>query len=169
MTMQARMSSNDNRLYNPSRDVAHNFLQVLDLVASRLEDGVWPELKELLIRENISMDDLGEACGCFCRYIANSKEHPNRSMYDSLKEEKFFNTKPAAQIAVLASIGVCYAGIMHAGIREATIASEGPLMTVPEFMKYAKQFRRYAGMSKWRRKLEHLKSKFYNAFKSFKE
>lgn len=169
MTMQARMSSTDNRLYNPSRDVAHNFLEVLNLVASRLEDGVWPELKELLVREHISMDDLGEACGCFCVYVASGKEYPNRSMYDSLKESRFFDVKPAAQIAVLASIGVCYAGIMHAGIREATIASEGPLMSVPEFMKYAEQFRKYTGMSRWRRKLLHWKSKIRNAFNSFKE
>lgn len=169
MTMQARMSSSDNRLYNPSRDVAHNFLEVLHLVAARLEDGTWPELDKLLWRENVSIDDLGESCACFCKYIASSKEHPNRSMHDSLMECKFFETKPAAQVAVLASIGVCYAGIMHAGIREATVASEGPLMTVSEFMKYAEEFRKYARMSKWRRKLEHLKTKFYNALNSFKE
>lgn len=169
MTMQARMSSSDNRLYNPNRDVAHNFFDVLHLVAARLEDGTWPELDGLMWRENVSMDDLGESCACFCKYIASSKEYPNRSMHESLTECKFFETKPAAQVAVLASIGVCYAGIMHAGIREATVASEGPLMTVSEFMKYAEEFRRYARMPRWRRKLGHLKTKFYNALKSFKE
>ena len=169
MTIQARMSASDNRLYNPNRDVAHNFSEVLHLVASRLEDETWVELKEVLARENVSMDDLGDACGCFCNYVASGKNHPNRSMFESLKSEKFFDCKPAAQIAVLASIGVCYAGIMHAGIREATIASEGPLMSVTDFLRYAERFKKYAGMPRWRRKLEHLKEKVLRAFRTFKE
>ena len=46
MTMQARMTANDQRLYNPSRDVAHNFQQVMEMVAGRLEDYSWTELAE---------------------------------------------------------------------------------------------------------------------------
>jgi hypothetical protein len=53
MTLQARMSSEDRRLYNPSRDVAHNFQQVMELVAARLEDQSWPELEEILRREKV--------------------------------------------------------------------------------------------------------------------
>ena len=102
MTMQARMTANDQRLYNPSRDVAHNFQQVMEMVAGRLEDYSWTELSEVLKREQTTMDDLGEACGAYCDYLATSAKMPHWSMYDSLEHCGFFKTKPAAQVAVLA-------------------------------------------------------------------
>lgn len=56
-------------------------------------------------------------------------------------------------------IGSCYAGIQHVGIREATVNKEGPLQTVDSLMQYAEEFRKYAGMSKWRRWFERMKLK----------
>jgi hypothetical protein len=159
MTIQARMTAEDKRLYNPSRDVAHNFQQVMHMVAARLEDNKWPELDQLLKRENVSIDDLGEACCAYCTYIASAATDPKMSMFESLNKAGFFKCKPAAQVAVLAMIGSCYAGIQYAGVREATISGEGPLQTVADLMKYAEEFRKYAGMSSLRRWYERLKLK----------
>jgi len=114
MTLQARMTPNDQRLYNPSRDVAHNFQQVMELVAGRLEDQKWPELTEVLKREGVSMDDLGAACGCYCTYLASAaieEKADKNTMQTSMMDSGFFKCKPAAQVAVLAMIGTCYAGI----------------------------------------------------------
>ena len=169
MTMQARMTANDQRLYNPSRDVAHNFQQVMELVAGRLEDASWTELDEVLQREHITLDDLGEACGAYCNYLTASAKFPERTMYDSLEQCGFFKTKPAAQVAVLAMIGTCYAGIQHAGIREATIGGEGPLQTVDELMVYAQRFRDYAGMSRTRRRWERLKRRIRTMVQAMKQ
>jgi len=169
MTMQARMTANDARLYNPSRDVVHNFQQVMKLVAGRLEDASWTELDELLRRENTTMDDLGEACQAYCNYLANSAKLPDLPMYDSLEQCGFFKTKPAAQVAVLAMIGTCYAGIHHIGIREATVGGEGPLQTVDELMVYAQRFREYAGMSRTRRRWERLKRRIQTAIQAMKQ
>jgi hypothetical protein len=168
MTMQARMTANDQRLYNPSRDVAHNFQQVMEMVAGRLEDYSWTELAEVLKREGITMDDLGEACGAYCDYLATSAKMPHWSMYDSLEHCGFFKTKPAAQVAVLAMIGTCYAGIQYAGIREATVGGEGPLATIEELMVHAQRFREYTGMSRRRRRWERFKLKFQTAISAFK-
>jgi hypothetical protein len=167
MTMQARMSADDRRLYNPSRDVAHNFKDVMELVAGRLEDKAWPELDALLARESITLDDLGEACGAYCRYLASAVDEPTLPMHQSLDKSGFFNCKPAAQIAVMAMIGSCYAGIQFAGIREATIGGEGPLQTVGELLKHAEHFQKYAGMSRLQRRWERFKQrcqKMLNAF-----
>jgi hypothetical protein len=166
MTMQARMSSDDKRLYNPSRDVAHNFKEVMDLVAGRLEDQAWPELDSLLKREGVTMDDLGEACGAYCNYLASAANDPELSMHRSLEKHGFFACKPAAQIAVLALIGSCYAGIQFSGIREATINGEGPLQSVGDLIKHAEHFRRYAGMSRLRRKWENIKFKLGQMLKA---
>jgi len=157
MTLQARMSSSDPRLYNPSRDVAHNFQQVMELVAGRLEDRVWPELDSVLDREQITLDDLGAACGAYCCYLASAAQEPELSLFEGLKKSGFLDCKPAAQVAVMAHIGACYAAIQYAGVREATINGEGPLMTVTDLLGYADQFYRYTGMSRRRRRWEQFK------------
>ena len=162
------MTANDQRLYNPGGDVAHNFQQVMELVAGRREDASWTELSEVLEREGITIDDLGEACGAYCTYLANTVKTPNQTMYDSLDQCGFFKTKPAAQVAVLAMIGTCYAGIQYTGIREATIGGEGPLQTVDELMVYAQRFRDYAGMSRTRRRWERLKRRMRKAVQALK-
>lgn len=159
MTIQARMSPDDKRLYNPSRDVAHNFQAVMTMVAERLEDAKWPELDGVLKREGVTLDDLGEACGAYCLYVSNGATNPKMSMFESLDKSGFLKCKPAAQVAVMAMLGSCYAGIQHAGMREATIQGEGPLQSVADLAKHAEEFRRYTGMSRLRRFFERLKLK----------
>lgn len=169
MSLQARMTANDQRLYNPSRDVAHNFQQVMRLVADRMEDHSWAELDEVLAREGITMDDLGEACGAYICYLTNAAHAPDLPMEKSLEQCGFFNAKPAAQVAVLALIGTCYAGIHHVGIREATVGGEGPLQTVDELLVYAQRFRDYAGMSRTRRRWERLKRRIRTMVQAMKQ
>lgn len=149
MNMQARMSANDPRLYNPARDVAHNFHEVAKLVAARLEDGMWPELAGVLAREGVTLDALGEACGAYCNYIGSAATHPEWEMEDALRVSGFLNCLPAAQVAVLAMYGVCYAGIQFAGVREATVADSGPLNDVAELIKAADRLRRHLRRSWW--------------------
>lgn len=159
MTLQARMTADDRRLYNPARDVAHNFQEVMNLVASRLEDFAWPELNAVLEREGITLDDLGEACGTYCRYLASAAQEPNVSMAESLARSGFMGCKPAAQVAVMAMLGTCYAGIQHAGIREASVGGEGPLYTLADLIVHAEKFRAQLGQSWWRRRWERLTTK----------
>jgi hypothetical protein len=151
--MQARMSSSDPRLYNPSRDVAHNFQQVMLLVSAQLEDKVWPDLNQLLEREGVSLDDLGQACGAYCNYLVNSKDDHSLEMEEAVKKSGFLDCKPAAQIAVMALIGTCYAGIHHVGIREASIMGDGPLKTVADLLQGSKKFRKMLKPRKFRLKL----------------
>lgn len=159
MSLQARMTANDPRLYNPSRDVAHNFAEIVGLVASRLEDCAWPELNGVLRRERITMDDLGEACGAFCEYLASAAKEPQLSLEDGLRKYRFLKCKPAAQVAVMAMLGACYTGVAHAGIREATVGSEGPMYTVADLLVYAAKFQAQLGQSRWRRRWERFKEK----------
>ena len=170
MTLQARMSADDRRLYNPGRDVAHNFQEVMNLVAGRLEDEKWPELAEILKREKVNMDDLGEACGAYCRYIASAADEDKRelSMIDSMRASGFMDCKPAAQVAVLAMIGTCYAGIQFGGIREATIGGEGPLESIADVAKHADRLKSYIGKPRWRRKLSDLGRRIGHALQTIR-
>lgn len=170
MTLQARMSEGDRRLYNPSRDVAHNFKEVMDIVAGRLEDQKWPELIEILGREGVSMDEIGEACGCYCTYLASAADQDMAgiSMIESMRASGFFKCKPASQVAVLAMIGTCYAGIQFGGIREATVGGEGPLETIAEVAQHATHMHRYMGLPRWRRKLVDFRRRIVKAFQAFR-
>jgi hypothetical protein len=170
VALQARMSEGDRRLYNPGRDVAHNFQEVMNLVAGRLEDEKWPELKEILDREEVDMDEVGEACGAYCRYITSAADEAKRelSMIDSMRASGFLDCKPAAQVAVLAMIGTCYAGIQFGGIREATIGGEGPLESIADVGKHAERLKNYVGKPRWRRKLSDLKRRIGHAFQTLR-
>ncbi len=163
MSLQARMSEGDKRLYNPSRDVAHNFKEVLSLVAARLEDHAWPELAEILKREKVDMDDLGEACAAYCRYVASATEHPTEPMQVCMSNSGFFDVKPAAQVAVLAMLGTCYAGIQHSGIRDATLGGEGPMASVSDLLKDADDLLRFQGKSKLGRRIAKFKYRLKQA------
>jgi hypothetical protein len=168
MTLQARMSASDNRLYNPGRDVAHNFQQVMEEVAERLEDKkAWKELSEVLKRENITDKDLGEACAAYCRYLVDSANLPQLSMLNAMDESGFFETKPAAQVAVMAMIGTVYAGIQHVGIREATLGGEGPLHDAKSLVKEAQSLLEYMRYPRWLRRVYKLFAKLKAALGVF--
>ena len=170
MVLQARMSEGDRRLYNPSRDVAHNYQEVMNLVAGRLEDNDWPELGEVLKREGVTLDDLGEACGNYCVYITSAADEDKAelTMIESMKLSGFLDCKPAAQVAIMAMIGVCYAGIQFGGVRESTMGGEGPLENVGEVVEHAERLHSYVGMPRWRRKLSEFNLKVYRAFLAMK-
>jgi hypothetical protein len=143
----------------------------MNLVAGRLEDEKWPELAEVLKRESVSMDDLGEACGAYCRYVASAADESKRdlSMIESMRASGFLDCKPAAQIAVLAMIGVCYAGIQFGGVREATVGGEGPLETIAEVAHHAERLKNYIGKPRWRRKLTDFRQRIVNAIQTLRK
>jgi hypothetical protein len=168
MTLQARMSPNDRRLYNPARDVAHNFKEVLMLVADRLEDAQWPELQALLDSQGVSLDDLGEACGAYCQFVAFATTDSETSMLESLEHSGFLKAKPAAQVAVMAMLGTCYSGIQYTGIREATVGGEGPALSVKDLLVSAHLLKTYMGLPRWRRKLIRWQHRLMRVIRAFK-
>jgi hypothetical protein len=89
-------------------------------------------------------------------------------MTKSVLESGFFECEDAAQVAVLAMIGTCYAGIQFGGIRECTVAGEGPLETISDLRKHAEEFRYYQGMSRLRRKWEKFKLKIRAVFSALR-
>jgi hypothetical protein len=155
MSVQARMSSSDNRLYNPSRDVAHNFKAVMELVVDRLDHDRWPALTELLNREGVTTEELDTACNCYCNFLLAGAEDGRLSMTEVLDNSGFLQCKPAAQVAIMSMLGTCYTGIQFVGMREATLGGEGPLLTVKELQQQASCLRRYLAMSPFVRQLTY--------------
>jgi hypothetical protein len=165
-SLQARMSENDPRLYNVNRDLAHCFVRVAELVAGRLEDGLWPELNEIVKREGLTQDDLGEACGAFCTFVATSVEDPSADMHTALERSGWFNVKPGAQVAAMACLGTVILGMHFSGVREATLGGEGPAMDLRQLAAFGERSSKLISMSRWQRRVARIKLRASNAWKA---
>jgi len=162
--LQARLSENDPRLYNINRDLAHNYKDILELVAARLEDGTWDELDAHLADNQVTMDDLGEACASFCRYVGSAATDKEATMHEGMEAAGWFECKPLAQAAYLAVMGTVVAGIAHRGIREATLDEDGPALRVGELTEAGDKCLAMLRVPKWRRKVNGYASRVTSAF-----
>lgn len=152
MPLQARFQEHDPRLYNVNRDLAHNFKEVLELTAARLEDGTWTELDEFLKENEVSMEDLGEACAAFCTYVASAATDKKADMLTGLTNSGWFDCKVGAQAGYLAVLGTVLAGVAHRGIREATLDEDGPALKVGELVAAGDTCLKAMRISKWKRR-----------------
>jgi|JI10StandDraft_1071094.scaffolds.fasta_scaffold11878_5 hypothetical protein len=143
MTTQMRLSPHDNRLYSVARDIVHNWKPVMEHIAGVIDDQRWKELQEVLDAGNISHDEVGEALSCFMIYNASAavKSPDNNDMLTALQTSGFLACKPLAQVAVMALIGQAYAGIQFAGIRDACLGTDKPLLDIQELVKAADEIR----------------------------
>lgn len=164
--LQARFDEHDPRLYNVNRDLAHNYKRILEVVAARLEDGAWKELDDHLKDNGVTMDDLGEACGAFCRYVASGAVDKNSDMLEGLTNAGWFECKPLAQAAYLAVMGTVVAGMAHRGIREATLDEDGPALKMEDLTEAGEQCLAALRVPKWRRRWAGLAGRFKGAFTS---
>lgn len=159
-SLQARLGPNsDTRLYNANRDLAHNFKQLATEVADRLEDQRWAELQAYLDSRQVTQDDLGEACAAFCQFIAGQAMEkpppgvkPVELMRQELEESGWLDTKPEAQIAVMATLGSVVLGVHWAGVREATLGGEGPALSLRELASYGQETAIAMTLPRWRRR-----------------
>ena len=162
MSLQARLSAADPRLYSPDRDVAHNFRYVIELVAKRMESGAWPELHEVL-GPQMTADEQGEACKALILFVHHAAEHPKDRMQQALDRSGFLACNPAAQVALMAYLGTAVAGLYYHGAKMATISQhgrrEGPCEDKDEMatlLQSAQHSIRLLTMPAWKRPLYRL-------------
>ncbi|MCI0422274.1 MAG: hypothetical protein L0312_24105 [Acidobacteria bacterium] len=152
MTLQARFSEHDPRLYNVNRDVAHNFGDVMREVAARLEDERWLILADALKHYDVTQDDLGEACAAFCRFVASAVEKPKETMSACLARAGWFGCPDVAQMAVMAILGTVLSGYYWVGVREATLKGSGPALSYQDLRARGEECARLMQMSRLKRR-----------------
>ena len=119
MTIQARMSAGDPRLYCVERDLAHNFGAVAAETIQRLELGRWPAVTELQAKFQVSDEQLGQAIEGFCSAVAAARDSADEPMHECFSRCGFLDAPPQAQVAVMATLGLCMTGAYFQGVREA--------------------------------------------------
>lgn len=151
MSLNARMSEADPRLYNPTRDVAHCFGDVMREVAGRLEDQRWSALADWLKAEGVTQDDLGEACRAACLFVASAMDDKQEGMAACLTRCGFFDVKEPAQAALCAIMGTVMLGYFWSGVHEVTIGGSGPCQTYQDLREAGERSARLIAMPRYRK------------------
>jgi hypothetical protein len=156
MTLQARMSEGDQRLYNPNRDVAHNFSTVVGEVADRLEEERWPAITAYLKDQDVTEEQLGAACKAFIEYVAGACDSPDEKMTEVLTRVGWYKVPEPAQVAYMAYLGTVMSGVYFVGAREATLGGEGPCDNLEDLRKAGRECHKAMTVPKWRRPVYRL-------------
>jgi hypothetical protein len=168
MSLNARMSASDPRLYNPNRDVAHNFDFVITAVASAIESGRWDAPLAIARAKGITDEELGAACSALCRFVTVQVDDPKESMYSCLVRSGFLDLKPEARVIVMAYLGNVILGMHWAGVREATLGGSGPAQTYQHLREHGDRLVRLMGRPRWRRALSRWWYRIKRAWRIFR-
>lgn len=137
--------------YAPHRDIVYLFPSVLQNVAARLEDAPFAPLHKILRERGITLADLGEAMGCYCKYMNASHQDPDKKMWDVLEESGWNACKPEAQIAVMFYAGVLMTGTFFKGVRDVVPLGGKTPAAVSDLIGAARQLDAYLAMPRWQR------------------
>ena len=134
-SLNAVLSPNaDVKLYNPNRDIAHNFPSIIKIVAARLEHGVWEAVEKIIEHYDVSDEELSLALDSYIRFIASVTENPDETMEQAAKRSGFLDTSEVAQVCLLAYLGTVVGGYFWQGAREVTMGGRGPASSLQELI-----------------------------------
>lgn len=153
MSLQARFSPNDDRLYSTNRDLAHCFGPVMSLVLERVRTLDWPALVKLAKDQGVTDDDLGKGCKALTDFVASSSDLPKESMAQGLARCGWFGLPDAVRVILMAHLGTVILGMHWGGVREATLGGVGPALGLRELRWLGRQSALLMKLPWWRRKL----------------
>jgi hypothetical protein len=151
--LQAKLTKDDARLYDPGRDVAHCFDFVIEEVAKRVEDGRWQVLARLAEHSGVSEDELGRACADLCRFVYIQGEFKKESMASCLARSGFLDRHEYARVILLAHLGSVILGMHWAGVRAATLGGDGPASLLRGVRWHGHACAKLMTLPPWRRRL----------------
>ena len=152
MVLQLRKKGSDDPMYAPARDVAYLYPEAIAIVNRTLEDSKDAIVRDLLKTHDISLGDLGEAAGAFCRFMNSAHRDPKADAELCLTRSGWFHCKPMAQVAYMYYVGTCMTATFFRGIREVTELGKAPsLVTIEQIGWTVKRMLIFARMSPWQR------------------
>lgn len=167
--LQARMTEGDNRLYNPNRDVAHNFDFVIQEVAKCMEEGRWAALTKLARDAHLTDECLGKCCEAVIKFMGVQADNPKESMAACLARCGFLDLPEIARVVTMAYLGQVTLGIHHHGVREATMGGVGPAASYKKLRWHGRKLVLLMKMSPLRRRLYRLRARVRRAWRALTE
>ena len=152
MAIQLRARGSTDPMYAPARDVAYLFTGVIKTVNMLLEDKEDPVLTPLLKAHGITLDDLGEAAGAYCRFMNSAHQDPDATVEVALEKAGWFQVKPLARLAYMYYVGTCMTATFFRGVREVCDADQAkPMNNIAQNLWTVKRVAIYARMTPWQR------------------
>jgi hypothetical protein len=151
MSVNARMSQSDQRLYSPNRDLAHCFGDVMKEVAASCEDGKWDALVDLARANKVTDEQVGEGCAALL-YFIYSQSDQRESMAQGLARCGFLDLDPVVRVILMAHLGKVILGMHWAGVKEATLGGVGPAQTYRDLRFAGRHCARLMEMPRWKRR-----------------
>lgn len=167
MSINARMSPQDPRLYNVNRDLAHNFEFIINNVALCIEQGRWGALTRLAREHGVTDAELGKACSILCVFVAVQADNPKESMAACLARCGFLDLNEISRVIVMAYLGNIVLGIHHNGVREATLGGVGPAQTYKQLAQAGANLTLIMDMPRWKRRWYKFKQRAQRAWTAF--
>lgn len=149
--LQLHRRGSSDPLYAPARDVVYLFPNIINKANALLEDACDPNVQALLDQHQITLDDLGEVAGAFCRFMNGAHENPEESVEDVLRRCGWFETKPVARVAYMYHIGTCTGATFFRGIRDVVSLGERTLASIEQIQWTVKRVILLARMGRWQR------------------
>ncbi len=134
----------DKRFYAPNRDIAHVFPTLINAALNTMgqEDlSKEPWLNDYLVYTGTTEQDLADAAIALANSIGNFTKDEIKTPFDALTQAGWFETKPGAQIAILARISQISIGAFFIGLRDITLENEEAPASVKEMVKTGEQLR----------------------------
>lgn len=167
MTLQARFSQSDPRLYSPDRDVAHAFKPMVLLVAERIEKQSWPVVADVLAHYGVTHEQMGQTCQAFCTFVMAATER-RETMEECLMRSGWFDQPEVAQLAYMALLGTVVSGYFFAGAREACCTGHDPVLTGDDLRDHGLRCTQAMTLPRWRRGLAKLWLRIKESFNTLR-
>lgn len=152
MSIQARMTQNDPRLYSPARDFAHCFDYVIRETLKRAAADGWVATRPLTAAMASPTGELAKAGEAVARFVG-SASLPEDTMESSLRKSGFLAVDPPAQAFLCAHLGAVILGLHWAGVREASFGGYNPALTYQTLAAEGEKFAKLLAAGPVRRAL----------------
>lgn len=147
------------KLYNPNRDVANLFPNVITQVSQRIDAVRWPYVEQLFESQAVTDEQLGQAVKAMLDLMATARERPGESLDAAMLRCGYLDLPDSVQVGILAYVGVVSLGLFWGGIRD--LAADGKPADPEQADAFAAEGGRCLRLMRWPRVLRPVLRLFY--------
>jgi hypothetical protein len=132
------------------------FPSIVENVADRLEEECFPVLHKWLKEQDVTSDELGEACRAYIEFMQTAHLNPDETCQQALERVGWFEVRDEARIAYIFYIGSQLMGTMWHGLRDVAAITDDVLDDMTRLTGLADRMQLALSKPKWRRRISRL-------------
>jgi hypothetical protein len=152
----------DNVKYNPHRDIAYVYSDLLVRAEKITLNDKWAPLTQILAEHDVDPEEVAEAWVALAQFMNEGQDLPDMPMQDLLDKNGWFQVNPMANVAVCATIGRVMIGAYCTAMRDTFDRETDKPRTREEIADAGESLARHMSRSRLTR---WLRSKYYRVKK----